>query len=208
MPDDVMGKAVWNRNTALKDNYGIKVVGILDEKCDNLAALTLESGEDLFDLLLLAPESFLPLSRKGQLLDLYKLDYINMAHDAWMPYPNKQLTMGGKLFYTTNKFLVQDKNRCWGSFYNRDMAKELNLGYFEDMVFDGTWTIDKVTEISKSATYEKDGQPGLGKGDVWGAGCSEYYNITQLAYGVGFRISEIGQDGYPYLIGATDDIMA
>jgi hypothetical protein len=55
MPEDVMGKAVWNRNTALKDNYGIKVVGILDEKCDNLAALTLESGEDLFDLLLLAP---------------------------------------------------------------------------------------------------------------------------------------------------------
>jgi hypothetical protein len=168
----------------------------------------LNAGEDLYDLLILPPESHHPLAKQGYLIDLYKLEYINMEHDGWMAYPNKQLTMGGKLFYTTNKFLVQDKNRYWAIFYNRDMAKELNLGYFEDMVFDGTWTIEKVTEFAKAATYEKDGQPGLGKGDNWGAGCSEYYNITQLAYGVGFRISEIGQDGYPHLIGATDDIMA
>ena len=71
---------------------------------------------------------------------------------------NESLTMGGKLFYTTNKFLVQDKNRSWSVFYNRDRAQELNLGYFEDYVFDGTWTIDKVTELAKLATYEKDGE--------------------------------------------------
>ena len=208
MPEDVMGKAVWERNQEMLQDYGIDVVGYLDEKCNDLAKTALESGEDLYDLMLLSPEAFNPFAIEGKLIDIRALNYINLDHDGWMDYPNENLTMGGKLFYTTNKFLVQDKNRYWGVFYNRDMADELNLGYFEEFVFDGTWTIDKVTEIAKEATYEKDGQPGLGKGDNWGAGCSEYYNITQLAYGVGFRISEIGQDGYPYLVGATDDIMA
>ena len=208
MPDDVMGKAVWERNITLRDNYGIEVVGCLENGATALAATTLEAGEDLYDLLLIAPEAFHPHASKGYMIDLYNLEYINMSHDAWMPYPNKQLTMGGKLYYTTNKFLVQDKNRCWGSFYNRDMAKELNLGYFEDYVFDGTWTIDKVTELAKLATYEKDGENGLGKFDNWGAAASENYMFCQLAYGVGFRLTDHGADGYPVLVGPTDDMVA
>ena len=208
MPEDVMGKAVWRRNQTLLETYGIAVKGMLDSSCNNLAATSLEAGEDVYDLMLLSPEAFHPHSTKGYLIDLYKLEYINMAHDAWMPFPNDQLTMGGRLYYTTNKFLVQDKNRCWGIFYNRDMAKELNLGYFEDMVFEGTWTIDKVIELAKQATYEKDGENGLGKGDNWGVAASENYMFCQLAYGVGFRLTDKGADGYPVLVGPTDDMMA
>jgi hypothetical protein len=88
------------------------------------------------------------------------------------------------------------------------MAKELNLGYFEDYVFDGTWTIDKVTELAKLATYEKDGENGLGKFDNWGAAASENYMFCQLAYGVGFRLTDHGADGYPVLVGPTDDMVA
>ena len=208
MPEDVMGKAVWQRNQDMSENYGIEVVGYLDTNCNDLASTAIESGDDMYDLMLLSPEKFNPLAVEGKLLDLYTLDYVNLDHDGWMDYPNENLTMGGKLFYTTNKFLVQDKNRYWGVFYNRDMAAELNLGYFEDWVFDGTWTIDKVIEVAKKATYEKDGQPGLGKGDNWGVGCDEYYNVTQLFYGVGFRLSDIDAAGYPSLVGATNDMIS
>jgi hypothetical protein len=88
------------------------------------------------------------------------------------------------------------------------MAKELNLGYFEDYVFEGTWTIDRVVELSKLATFERDGQPGLGKGDNWGVAATESYMFIQLAFGVGFRLTDHGTDGYPILIGPTSDMMA
>ena len=87
-----------------------------------MAATAVGSGEDLYDLFLISPEAYLPYALNGDLLDLMKLDYINVEHDAWMDYPNKQLTMDGKLFYTTNKFLIQDKNRSWCMFYNRELA--------------------------------------------------------------------------------------
>ena len=157
--------------------------------------------------MLLSPETFNPLAMKGHLYDLYTLDYVNLNHDAWMAYPNKQLTMDGKLFYTTNKFLIQDKNRYWAMYYNRDMARELNLGRFEDFVFEGKWTIDKVLEVAKIGTYEIDGEPGLAGGDNWGLYCYEYYNFVQIAFGAGFRFTEHGPDGFPEFLGATDEVM-
>jgi hypothetical protein len=127
---------------------------------------------------------------------MYDLEYVNMEHDGWIDYNNEQLTMGGRLYYTSNKFLLQDKNRSFILFYNRDMAKELNLGHFEDMVFDGTWTIDKVIELGKQATSDSDGQPGMTKEDTWGAGAVEYYSFAQWAYGAGYRLTTLGSDGY------------
>ena len=208
MPEDVVGKAVWTRNQDMLQNYGIKVVGYLEEKTNDKAKTAIESGDDLYDLMLLSPEAFHPFAIEGSLLDLNTLDYINLEHDGWMDYPNENLTIGGKLFYTTNKFLIQDKNRYWGIFYNRDLSKNLGLGSFEELVFDGTWTMDKVIDFAKKATKESDGNADvLGKGDNFGVGASECYNILQLYFGVGFRLSEIDAAGYPALSGATDDMI-
>ena len=208
LPDDIVGKSVWNRNQALLEKFNIKVVGYLEKKEADAATTSINSGTDLYDLIIMKPEAHHPHAMNGDLLDLYTLEYINMEHNGWMPYPNKQLTMGGKLFYTTNKFLVQDKNRSWSVFYNRDRAQELNLGYFEEWVFDGTWTIDKAIEIGKKATYDLDGQPGMGLEDHWGVAAASAYEFCSMAYGAGFRLSDHGPDGYPVLVGATDQMIS
>ena len=207
IPEDVVGKAVWERNLDMSTNYGINVRSYLEADCNGRADTALGAGEDMYDLMLLSPEKFTPLSVQGNMLDIYSLDYINTDHEAWQDYPNEQLSMGGKLYYTTNKFLLQDKNRCWLFFYNREMAAELNLGYFEDLVFEGTWTIDKVVELAKKVTYDSDGQPGMTRKDTWGVAVAEHYSFAQIAYGAGFRLTEKGTDGYPALIGAVDNMM-
>ena len=207
LPEDTVGRAVWERNNLISEIYGIEVKGYLKDDCNEVAATTLESGEDEYDLMLLSPEKFQPLATKGFFLDLYKLDHINMEHDAWMDVPNEQLSMGGRLYYTTNKFLIQDKNRSWLFYYNRDLAKELNLGYFEDMVFDGTWTIDKVIEIGKKATFDSDGEPGMGKKDNWGVAVAEFYSFAQITYGAGFSYTQKGADDYPEFIATSDNMM-
>ncbi len=207
LPADVVGKAVYERNQALREKYGITVVGTFANTPANSAKTMLEAGEDLYDLLVMAPEAHHPLAASGYLLDMYSLDYVDTDANGWQAYANKQLTMGGKLYYTTNKFLIQDKNRTWAMFYNRNMAKELNLGHFEDYVFDGSWTIDKLIELGKQATADSDGNVGMTLEDRWGVGASSAYTFCQFAYGVGFRFTDHGNDGYPVLVGATDRII-
>ena len=209
MPEDVVGLAVWNRNAAIKAKYGLDVVGTLtDEKPHIPAKLALESGEDLYDLIICASDQHHPFAIQGYLVDMSSLKYVNLEKDCWNQYANTQLTMGGKLYYTTNKFLLQDKHRSWMVWYNRTMAQELNLGYLEQEVFDGTWTMDRLIEIAKQGSAETDGLDGMTYGDKWGVVLSDPYCFAQLIYGIGFRISDHGSDGYPQLVGATDEMLS
>ena len=209
MPEDVVGLAVWNRNAAIKAKYGLDVVGTLvDEKPHIPAKLVLESGEDRYDLIICASDQHHPFAIQGYLVNMADLKYVNLEKDCWNAYANEQLTMGGKLYYTTNKFLLQDKHRSWMVWYNRTMAEDLNLGHLEDEVFAGTWTMDRLIEIAKQGSAEVDGADGMTYGDKWGAIFSDTYCFAQYLFGVGFRISEHGDDGYPKLVGPTDQMLS
>ena len=59
----------------------------------------------------------------------------------WSDYVNSQLNFGGKLYYTSNKFMIQDKHRTWIVWYNRTLSDELKLGRLEQEVFDGTFVL-------------------------------------------------------------------
>ena len=209
VPEDVVGLAVWNRNEAIKAKYGLDVVGYYtDDNTGSTARLFLEAGEDQYDLLICTPNSFQAFANQGYLLDLNEVNYVDLESDCWNDYANTQLTMGGKLFYTTNKFLLHDKHRTWMVYYNRDLAKELNIGHLEDEVFAGNWTMDRLIEIAKLDAAERDGVDGMSYYDQWGVALSDSYCFAQLAYASGFRLSENGNDGYPKLIGATDQMIS
>ena len=168
MPEDVVGIAVWNRNNTLLTKYGLDVVGTLVEKPGQEAKVFLDAGDDLYDLVIAQNTNFQTLATAGQLINLNNLKYVDMETDCWTPYVNEQMTFGGKLYYTNNKFLLQDKHRTWMLWYNRTLANELNVGYLEQEVFDGTWTIDRVVEIAKQCVAETDGNDGLTGNDRWG----------------------------------------
>ena len=209
MPEDVVGLAVWNRNAAIKAKYGLDIVGkFVNEATTATAKLSLETGDDQYDLILCPNNQFHSFALQGYLINISELKYVNLEKDCWNAYANEQLTMGGKLYYTTNKFMLQDKHRTWMLWYNRTLANELNLGYLESEVFDGTWTMDRLIEISKQGSSEFDGADGMTFGDKWGVTFSSSYCFAQLVLGTGFRISEKGSDGYPKLVGATDQMVS
>ena len=208
LPEDVVGVAVWNRNNTLMSKYGIDVVGTLVEPPIDLAKVFINAGDDMYDLVLLPNNMMQQFGTAGQLVNLKGLEHVDLEHDCWNDYANEQLTFGGKLYYTTNKFLLEDKHRTWIVWYNRTLASELNIGYLEQEVFDGTWTIDRMIEIAKLGSAETDGSDGMTSGDRWGVILSAKAIFGVLAYSCGFRLSEMQSDGYPALVGATDQMMS
>lgn len=208
MPEDVVGLAVWNRNATLLAKYGIDVVGNLVDKPADQAKTFLEAGDDLYDLFMCPNTSMQQFGIAGHLVNINGLDYIDFENNCWNDYANEQLTFGGKLYYTTNKFLLQDKHRTWIVWYNRTLANEMNAGYLEQEVFDGTWTIDRLIELSKTCSQESDGQDGMTAGDTWGVAIHTPGNFAQLLYGCGFRLSTMKKDGFPELVGPTDAMLS
>lgn len=207
MPEDVVGVAVWNRNSTLLDKYGLNVTGTFYAEPGNVAKVSLDSGDDLYDLIICKGWQMEPFAKEGQLVNMANLKYIDFENDCWTDYAIDQMSFGGKLYYATNKFLLADKHRLWAIWYNRELARELNVGYLEQEVFDNTWTLERVAQIAKTCAGEVDGSEGMTSGDRWGLLLSSPANWVPLAYGSGFRVSQKGVDNYPVMIGATDEML-
>ena len=209
IPEDVVGKAVWDRNVAVEDKYGLEVVGTLTTNPVHTdAAVFIGAGDDQYDLIICQNTKLLSMATAGDLVNINILPNVDLEMDCWNASVNYQFTYGDKMYYTANKFLLQEKHRTWMIWYNRDLANELNVGYLEDEVFKNTWTMDRVIEIARVSAANIDGQDGMTSTDRWGFVSSDPYVFGQLAYGAGFRLSNKGNDGYPQLIGATTEMNA
>jgi len=208
-PEDIVGQAIYNRNAALQDKYGFVVAQELSTDIPNAAQLAYDSGNDLYDLILYRSNQPQAHAQSGYLLDLNdeSLEYINFDHPAWNPYINEQLTISGTLYYTTSDFTLQDKHRTQFIYYNRELAEDLQLGYFEDMVDNNTWVLEEVERIVKAGYADIDGISGPSPTDRFGLGMENFSNCAALMYCAGFRITEKDANGYPKLVGATDKML-
>ena len=111
-PADVVGQAIYNRNNQLEAKYGFKVTQQLEMDVAQTAQVALESGDDLYDLMIYPVRSIQAHAQSGYFLDLNsEVEYINFEHPSWNKFANEQLTIAGRLYYTTNDFLLHDKHR-------------------------------------------------------------------------------------------------
>ena len=207
IPEDVVGKAVWDRNVLIEEKYGLEVVGTQGSPSAD-ANVFIGAGDDQQDLIISRNDVLLGFATSGYFVNINSMPNINFEMDCWNLNINEQFTYGDKMFYSSSKFLLQEKHRTWMLWYNRDLAAELKIGYLEDEVFNNTWTMDRVIEIARTASANTDGKDGMTFDDRWGFVGADPYVFGQLAYGAGFRLSNKGNDGYPQLVGATTEMNA
>lgn len=199
MPGDVVGDAVWERNEILRKKYNFLITQNLVENVATEVQTLYEAQDDVYDIVIYQPQAVQSHASSGFLLDLNSMMYIDLEHPSWNDYANEQLTIAGKLFYTTSDFLLQDKSRTFCMFYNRELARDNDLGYLEDHVKDNTWTLEYVNTIIHPFAAELDGMSGHSKDDGFGIAVTGERSFSALCYGAGFRVSE-NINGVPTLV--------
>lgn len=207
---EVVDDAVYTRNQMLKEKYGLVVKATLDSDVFNEVNALYNTNEDVYDLVIYIPLYAQRHAQAGFLSDLHATEYINLEHPSWNDYANEQLTVMGKLYYTTSDFLIQDKSRTYILLYNRELFRsyeEYAGMYIEDWVEDNQWTLEKAGQLIREFTYEVDGLTGHSDGDAFGLTAESYHSFSTFLYGAGFRTSTM-QDGVPVLVGATDRIIS
>ena len=206
MPDDTVGKAVWERNDAIKQRYGIIVEQELADNSSHRIQPYYASNEHKYDLVLYQVEGVFGHAQSGFLLDLNSVEYIDLEHPSWNEFVTEQFTFNGKLFCTTGDFLLQDKGHLTGLYYNREMARDAGDGYLEDLVTSGQWTLDKFNEIVKAYGEDTSGDGAKGgEADTFGL-CGDKWYYLCLSAGAGYRASTV-KDGIVEMAGAGDNIL-
>ena len=207
LPGDVVGKAVWERNDAIKIKYNF----VIKEELVSMSYKHIQtyylSNEDKYDMVMYQLEGLFSHTQDGYLHDLTTLNYIDFDHPTWNDYTNEQLTFGGSIYAVNSHFNLQNKTQLSCIFYNREMARDAGDGYFEDLVANNQWTLDKYAELVKAYSEDTGGNGTKGDylDDTYGT-CGDGWHFLSFSTGAGYRASTV-VDGKVEMAGAGDKIL-
>lgn len=203
---EVVNDAIFRRNTMIEEKYNVKIVQILDPSEGDVTSTNVPvvqkaaiSGDDLFDLAFFNLAGIGKAARNGYLYNLLDVDYIDFSKDWWNPDVNEMLTFADKLYFTTSDFSLRDKSRAYIGVYNRDMVNDFKLGDAVQLVRDGKWTIDVLTEWAKAVSNDLNGNGEVDVDDRFGVCCDNYDALGTFVTAMDNVIIKKNSEGLPEL---------
>lgn len=201
---EVLNDAVYDRNRKIEDELNCKIYEKQFGNTGNIlvdiaahAKSTIMAGADDYDVMHLSVNTDLSLITEGYLYDLRSVDGFQLDETWWDQDLIQSTTLNGKLYFASGASTLMAFDSMWCMFFNEDMMNDYHLEKPYDLVREGKWTIDKLTEYctavsslndDSSFTWNKDGSC------VWGISTFSS-GPEKFVYSAGVRGAEVVEDG-------------
>lgn len=174
LTNELINDAVYNRNKLVEDHFNVKIktiaTGVGESIVTNIRTHDF-AGEVEYHVVMPTMDTAAVLAGEGLFLDLKSeaiTKNLDLSKEWWDQRANEDLTIGGKLFFTTGHISVLD-NACTSVIiFNKTIVDELKLENPYDLVKDDKWTIDKLHELAREVTEDSDGSGDMNYKDTWG----------------------------------------
>lgn len=201
MNGEPINDAVYERNAYVGDKYGVKFIeyAVADYFSQQTEfSQSVNAGTDEYDMAALKPEGVVSsFINNGYLIDLKTVPHIDLEREWYDQNSISQMSLGGRVFSVMGDMLTMDDDATAAVFFNKKLADSNGLPNLYDMVNEGTWTIDKLTEYAAAAANDANGDGAMDeKNDVWGA-LSEYATTFALISGSGYTMINKDENDVP-----------
>jgi len=197
--DEPINDAVYERNQRILENYGIKISEIVSPKAQAAqAAVEIKAGQNAYNVIIADGKSSASLGEAGYLCDLKTAPNLVLEGPWWDQYANKDLSIGGKLYFTTGDLSISAMDATWVTFFNKTVHEENNIENLYDLVKEDKWTIDKVVEITKGLASDVNNDGQYNASDMYGY-AYEPFNNYALFHSLGCSIISKDEEDFPQL---------
>lgn len=205
---DALNDAVFNRNTTIEDRYNVTILSNEEShRTGETLSKLVTAGEDLYHLTFSMQNEVGSMVLKGNFQDMTDLPYIDYTMPWWNEDVNKQLSIANKLYFTTSDFSLSDKQRVNVMMYNTDLLKDFGLPDPIEMVREGTWVIDTMTEWCELVGADVDGDGQMTDADRYGLTMDSYNAFKTFVYAAGGRIIDKDENDLPYISMNSDAML-
>lgn len=202
---EILNDAVYNRNRKVEDELNCviaekEIVNTTDVPADltTIAKNTIMAGADDYDIMCLAISANATLVTEGCLMDLMPIEEFNFEETWWDHDIIDAVTLDGKLYFTSGSANLMAFDSMWGLFFNENIMADHNLDKPYDLVREGKWTLDKLTEYC-TAVANLNGDTSF----AWDMNGNAFYGISahfaaitdKLLYASGCRYVETQDNG-------------
>ena len=126
------------------------------------------SGDKTYDAAMVGTYDVATLAYSGYIHDLNALENINLSKPYWDQKANADLSIGGKMFYTTGDITIIDNMVTNAILFNKDMIKNYGLDNPYTLVEDNEWTLEKFGSMVKAVGEDKDQNGIYDSNDTYG----------------------------------------
>ncbi len=205
--DDPVNSAIYNRNLAVEENYGIKVEVVYDSDVSTTLKNAYKSGTNDYHVAAFNAFKACPLASENIFRDLTTIENLDLKKHYWDQGLYEGLSIDNKLFYITGDISTKANAGTFLMLFNKKLAADYDLPNFYDAVRNGTWTLDMLNDVIKEYGYVDNGDSKVGVDDTFGMGIQiEAY--LSFFFGAGGRMVQKDQDDMPYLDLNTDKNIA
>ena len=167
--------ALVTANLAVSNQFNIDFETILvnNEEDTSIIRAYIMAGDDQYDVAYLHDCATAGMALEDWFMDIYELPYLDPTAPWWPQFTVDSLTLNGKMFYYSNYTSYLALSWTWGCFFNQKILKEQNLENPYDYVREGTWTLEKITEMSKNIYADLNGDGIANTDDLLGFSFSQ-----------------------------------
>jgi len=204
---DVVNDAVYRRNFAVEDRFNVKIKTIETEgiwgQQDNFVRRvknTVSAGDDEYNIIS-GYAAYMPrLQSSGYVINLNALPYLNFDRTWWSRDLMDNLTINGKLFFTTGDIALSLWEDILAVYFNKQMIQDYAIENPYELVRSGKWTIDKLDEICRNVYVDVNGDGKITEAaDIFGYATDTANLVDNYFNAFGEPSIRKDSDGAPYL---------
>ena len=167
---DVINDAFYKANKTVEDrfNINISIIESVYDSSEKAMKAAIKSGDDAFDLAFGHDYGTGAASLEGLFVDIHTLNYLDYSKPWWPNNTVDSLTIKGKMFVFSNSITTLGLDWTRLLYINKGTAKDMGVEVPYKDVFDGTWTLDKLINITRDIYTDLNGDGKRDRDDKYG----------------------------------------
>ncbi len=155
-PEEITGEqlsdAMFERNARISERFNVTIVEEKTSFNDITATLrrSVSAGDDTHDVFMLPLHHAGAVIAEGCILDLHTVDSLKLDAPWWDQAVVDSVELMSKLYMVTSDISFFPFESTWAIFFNEDTFTDLGLEFPYELVREGRWTLDKLTEYARA----------------------------------------------------------
>lgn len=201
---EAVNDAFYDQRMEIQERFNVNIELSIYE--DNGGGTALEktiheivlSGDDTYDLVYNGDGCSARNGINGDYLNLRSISTINFDK-PWFKGASEQLTIAGKLFFTSNPLSISSIYMNSVLVINKDVATNFNLTIPYDKVRAGTWYLDDMITMTESVNQDLNADGAMTEDDQYGF-LTQYYSEMCVQSNLGGSLFIKNADGMVELV--------
>ncbi len=188
MNGDVLNDAIYERKLKTEEalNVTLNEFLLVDESYAPISQIypriqqSVLAGASDYDLVMTHCITGLTnLTAEHLLIDWNTVPNVDFSMPWWNSMMNETMSVNGQLYFAASDYILPDPNAI---LFNKQLAENYSVQSPYELVLDGKWTLDKLTELSRLVSGDLDGNGVYDDKDLYGYAAVRTWTSISIMY--------------------------